>query len=273
VAEPGFEPHDVAIPGGVFELGGRPEEPFVFDNEKWAHPVSVAPFRIGAAPVTNGEYRAFVEAGGYRDIALWSDEGWVWRGATGLAAPATWHLDGELWTERWFDQHRRLDDDLPVVHVNWFEASAYCAFADRRLPSEAEWELAALGEPSPDGRGIAATKRRFPWGDVPTSPDRANLDAWRAGLAPVGALAAGDSAFGCRQMLGNVWEWTADTFNPYPGFVVDPYATYSVPSFGAQKVLRGGCWATRSRVARPTFRNFYTPDRHNIFAGFRTVAR
>ncbi|MER3457934.1 MAG: hypothetical protein C4309_04220 [Chloroflexota bacterium] len=98
------------------------------------------------------------------------------------------------------------------------------------------------------------------------------LDSRALGCVDVRALPAGDSAFGCRQMIGNVWEWTADTFGPYPGFVLDPYAEYSAPSFGQQKVLRGGCWATRSGLIRNTFRNFYTPDRNNIFAGFRTCA-
>jgi iron(II)-dependent oxidoreductase len=89
----------------------------------------------------------------------------------------------------------------------------------------------------------------------------------------VRALPTGDSAFGLRQLIGNVWEWTASTFEPYPGYVIDPYDTYSEPSFGQQKVLRGGCWATRPHVIRNSFRNFYTPDRNNLFAGFRTVAK
>jgi iron(II)-dependent oxidoreductase len=87
----------------------------------------------------------------------------------------------------------------------------------------------------------------------------------------VRAYPEGDSGFGLRQMIGNIWEWTADTFNGFPGYVIDPYDTYSEPSFGQQKVLRGGCWATRPDVIRNTFRNFYTPDRNNIFAGFRTA--
>ena len=96
---------------------------------------------------------------------------------------------------------------------------------------------------------------------------------WTAmGCVDVRALSAGDSAAGCRQMIGNVWEWTADTFNAYPGFVVDPYQEYSEPSFGSKKVLRGGSWATRSLLIRNTWRNFYMPFRNNIYAGFRTCA-
>jgi len=89
----------------------------------------------------------------------------------------------------------------------------------------------------------------------------------------VDALAAGDSAAGCRQMIGNVWEWTASAFQPYPGFVRDPYREYSEPWFGDHRVLRGGCWTTRSHLIRNTWRNFYKPDRRDVWAGFRTCAR
>ena len=162
---------------------------------------------------------------------------------------------------------------LPVIHVNWYEAEAYCNWAGRRLPTEAEWELAASAEPTAEGHGITKSKRRFPWGDEPPTPDRTNLDWQSMGLLEVGALPAGDSAFGCRQMIGNVWEWTASEFQPYPGFVVDPYKEYSKPWFSTQKVLRGGCWTTRSRLIRNTWRNFYTPDRRDVWAGFRTCAK
>src|SRR5262249_20909680 len=108
------------------------------------------------------------------------------------------------------------------------------------------------------------------WGDERPTPERANLD-WRTlGCVDVGAFPKGDSEFGCHQMIGNVWEWTASTFLPYPEFVADEYAEYSEPWFISQKVLRGGSWATRSRTLRGTYRNFYPPDRRNFFAGFRT---
>lgn len=269
-----YEPDDAAVPGGTFLLGGTPDMPFVFDNEKWAHPVEIAPFRISTTPVSNAEYLAFVEAGGYLDRDLWSDEGWAWRRQAGATQPVYWQRqpDGR-WLWRRFNTFVPVEPNLPVMHVNWYEANAYCAWAGRRLPTEAEWEMAASAEPAADGRGVTTRKRRYPWGDEPPTPERANLDSRTLGCVDVRALPAGDSAFGCRQMIGNVWEWTADTFDAYPGFVIDPYAEYSAPSFGQQKVLRGGCWATRSRLIRNTFRNFYTPDRNNIFAGFRTCAK
>lgn len=266
-------PGDVEIPGGTFLLGATSDLPFVFDNEKWAHPVEIRPFRIARAPVTNAEFRAFVDDGGYERRKFWSEAGWRWREREGAEHPVYWQRgpDGR-WYRRSFDQLVPLEDNHPVIHVNWYEADAYCRWAGRRLPTEAEWEAAASIELNPQGWSLAGKKRRFPWGDEPPSPDRANLDSWTMGCIDVGALSAGDSALGCRQMIGNVWEWTSTTFGPYPGFVVDPYKEYSEPWFGTHKVLRGGCWATRSRLIRNTWRNFYTPDRRDIFAGFRTCA-
>ena len=116
------------------------------------------------------------------------------------------------------------------------------------------------------------TKRPFPWGDEPPTAERAQLDLCSDGPCEVGAHASGDSPHGLRQMTGNVWEWTATAFEPYPGFEPGPYAEYSEPWFGTHRVLRGGEFATRARLLRNTWRNFYTPDRRDVLAGFRTCA-
>ena len=264
---------DAEIPGGRFNLGSAPEQDFIFDNEELAHEVEIAPFAISKTAVTNAEFRDFVEDAGYRKSELWTAEGWQWRTSVCAEHPVYWE-GGEngRWLRRNFDEWVALDERLPVIHVNWYEADAYCRWANRRLPTEAEWELAASAEPAGEGRGIATHKRRYPWGISSPSPERANLD-WRAmGCIPVDALAAGDSAFGCRQMIGNVWEWTESSFQPYPGFVAGPYKEYSEPWFGNHKVLRGGCWVTRSRLIHNTYRNFYTADRRDVWAGFRTCA-
>jgi iron(II)-dependent oxidoreductase len=262
----GFRRHDVAVPGGPFMLGADRDEPFVFDNEKWAHAVEVPPFRIAATPVTNAEFQAFVDDGGYRRRECWGRRGWDWRRREGVEHPLFWRRVGMHWFEQRFDLLAPLETWHPVVHVNWYEAEAFCRWAGRRLPTEAEWEMAATFDPA------TGTKRRFPWGDAPATPDSANLDYRFGGTVDVRALSGGDSAVGCRQMIGNVWEWVADTFEPYPGFVCDPYKEYSEPHFGEKKVLKGGCWATRSRLIRATWRNFFKRHRRNVFAGFRTVA-
>ncbi len=271
--DPAFKPHDVAVPGGTFLLGALPDEPFVFDNEKWAHPVQVKLFQISATSVTNAEFAAFVDNDGYRRRHLWDRRGWDWRRREGAEHPLFWVRGGDgRWYERRYDQVVPLEPWHPVVYVNWYEAEAYCRWAKRRLPTEAEWELAASAEPTLDGRGITSRKRRLPWGDEPPTPERANLDFRAGGTVDVRAFPAGDSAFGCRQMIGNIWEWVADTFEPYPGFECGPYKEYSQPYFGQKKVLKGGCWTTRSRLIRNTWRNFFMRHRRNIFAGFRTCA-
>jgi iron(II)-dependent oxidoreductase len=265
-------PGDVAIPGGRFTLGAAADAPFVFDNEKWGHTHTVAPFRIARAPVTNSEFAAFVDDEGYAREELWSPDGWAWRGRHDAHHPVYWVVAGGAWGMRHYDRVVPLPPHQPVIHVCWHEAEAFCRWAGRRLPTELEWEVAAIGEPGPDERSLAATKRRYPWGAAAPDGRRAHLDGTGAGCIDVAALPDGDSAFGCRQMLGNVWEWTSSDFAPYPGFSADPYADYSAPWFGTRKVLRGGCWATRARLVTPVYRNFFTPDRRDVFAGFRTCA-
>lgn len=183
---------DAGYPGGLFRLGARPGDGFAFDNEKWSHPIVLEPFRIARRPVTYGEYRKFREP--------------------------PYCKDGKV---RRFDRWLPMPDDEPVRHVSWHDANAYCAYAGRRLPTEAQWECAAL-----------------------------------AGL----------------ENVGNVWEWTSSPFLPYPGFVRDPYKEYSEPWFATHKVLRGASFATPPGVSHARFRNFYTPDRSDMFAGFRTCA-
>jgi len=214
-----------------------------------------------------------VDDDGYRRKELWSEEGWDWRETEDATHPVYWQRDSNGdWLRRHFDKWNPLEPHLPVIHVNWYEAEAYCRWAGRRLPTEAEWEVAAAAEPNSTGQGLSSRKRRFPWGDEPPAPERANLDWCAMGCVDVEALPAGDSAFGCRQMIGNVWEWTSTPFRPYPGFEIDPYKEYSEPWFETRKVLRGGCWTTRSRLLRNTWRNFYTPERRDVWAGFRTCA-
>jgi iron(II)-dependent oxidoreductase len=264
---------DAHIPGGKLALGDSPVGTFVFDNELQPHEVEVKPFSISKAAVTNGEFAAFVEDGGYNRHELWSEEGWQWKRNAGAEHPVYWQRQSNgRWLRRDFDRWVELQNRIAVIHVNWHEADAYCRWAGRRLPTEAEWEIAASCGPSIDGRSISDHKRRYPWGDERPRADRASLD-WRAmGCIEVDALPAGDSAFGCRQMIGNTWEWTSTAFGPYPGFVAGPYKEYSEPWFGDHKVLRGGCWATRSSMIRNAYRNFYTPDRRDVWAGFRTCA-
>ncbi|MEK6320933.1 MAG: SUMF1/EgtB/PvdO family nonheme iron enzyme [Acidobacteriota bacterium] len=264
---------DAHIPGGRFLLGRTSGSGFSFDNEQRAHEVEVKPFSISRTSVTQGEFAAFVEDGGYQRSELWNETGWQWRQKAGAEHPVYWQPTSTgRWLRRHFDQWVTLEDRVPVIHINWYEADAYCRWAGRRLPTEAEWEMAASCEPSSDGFGINARKRLYPWGDQRPTPDRANLDWGEMGGIDVDELPLSDSAFGCRQMIGNCWEWTSTDFGPYPDFAPGPYKEYSEPWFGDHKVLRGGCWVTRSSMIHNAYRNFYTPDRRDVWAGFRTCA-
>lgn len=231
---------DVAIPGGTYRIGARPTDAFVWDNEKWEHEVEIAPFSISRTAVTNEEYLQFIE--------------------NGAEPPPTWRKTNDGWERRHFDRWAPLVPREPVVHVSALDAQAYCQFAGRRLPTEAEWEIAATG----------GKRRTYPWGEEAPSPQRANLDNWYGDVVSVDAFESGESPFGVRGMLGNVWEWTATPFGPYPGFSPDPYREYSEPWFGDHRVLRGGAWSTRARMITARWRNFYKPHRRDILTGFRT---
>ena len=271
--EAGPLPGDVSVPGGEFMLGARPDDAFVFDNEMWAHPQKVYPFKIARTPVTNAEYAEFIADGGYKNPLLWHDVAWGWREKGMPDHPVYWVPDGEGgWGVRHFDGIEDLAPHQPVIHVSWYEASAYCKWAGRRLPTELEWEVAAAAESNADGSALSSSRRSYPWGEAPPDATRANLDGWAQGCVDVAALPESDSAFGCRQMIGNVWEWTASSFEPYPGFTPGVYKEYSEPMFGTRRVLRGGAWPTRGRVVNNRYRNFFQPERRDTFAGFRTCA-
>jgi iron(II)-dependent oxidoreductase len=234
---------------------------FAYDNERPRHSRHVPAFEIDRCPVTNGDYLEFVADGAYARAELWTREGWEWRSREGAARPLFWSADGG---ERRFDRVSDIDPARPVMHVSWYEADAFARWAGKRLPTEAEWEKAASWGP------FASGARRQPWGNEPPSHEVANLDQTAFGPAPAGAYPGGESAYGVLGMVGDAWEWTASDFAAYPGFRAWPYEEYSAIFFGGPyKVLRGGSWATRTRVVRNTMRNWDLPERRQIFAGFR----
>lgn len=252
------------VPEGPVTLGA-PAEGFAYDNERPRHRASVAPFAIGRTPVTNGPYLAFVDAGGYDRREWWSDAGWAWRLSEGATRPLYWRADHQA--EWRLGGPVALDPAAPVAHVSFYEAEAFARAHGARLPTEAEWEVACAWDPA------ARAARPYPWGASPPSPERANLDRRSVGPLPAGSLPAGASPWGVLGMLGDVWEWTDSGFEAYPGFVAHPYPEYSAVFFGGPfRVLRGGSWATSTRVATPFFRNWDLPERRQIFSGFR-IAR
>jgi ergothioneine biosynthesis protein EgtB len=196
---------------------------FAFDNELGAHEIELDAFTIDRAPVTWGAYLSFVDAGGYDDEHLWSPEGWAWRQRHGKSRPRYLAQEEGLWQRACFGRWLPLEPLQPAVNLSWHEAQAWCRWAGRRLPTEAEWECAAT-----------STDEGFAWGQV--------------------------------------WEWTASPFAPYPGFEPHPYRDYSLPWFDGRPVLRGASFATAPSMKHPRYRNYFTADRNDVFAGFRTCA-
>ena len=217
--------HVLQMPAGEAHIGWpAARRGFAFDNECRGHVLNLPAFEIDAAPLSNRQFLAFVEAGGYDDPAFWPGDAGTWRLAQDRHAPERWRRDAHGgWQQRWFDRWLPLDADAPLIHVNAYEAEAYCRWAGRRLPRAAEWEHAAT-----------------------------NADAFRWGAS--------------------VWEWTADAFSPYAGFEPGPYRDYSAPWFGDHRELRGGAFATSPRLHDRRYRNFFRPERCDVFAGFRTAA-
>jgi iron(II)-dependent oxidoreductase len=254
----------VLVPAGQFVLGvDAVDEPWSLDNERPAHVVDLPAFRIGRVPVSNAEWRAFVDDGGYREPGWWSARGWEHRVSAGLERPQFWNADG---TRSRFGLIEAIPPDEPVQHITYFEAEAYAAWAGGRLPTEVEWEKACAWDPQ------AGRRRRWPWGAADPSPQVANLGGAALRPAPIGAYPAGASAYGVEQMIGDVWEWTSSEFLAWPSFQPMLYDTYSAPFFGGDfRVLRGGSWAVGASSVRPSFRNWDLPVRRQIFTGVRVA--
>jgi iron(II)-dependent oxidoreductase len=254
---------EVLVPAGEFTMGTS-TEPWALDNERPAHSDHTRAFFIDTAPVTYRAYLAFIDAGGYDEPRWWSAAGWTHRIRAGLSAPKYVERDGDTWRRLRFGVREPVPLDEPVMHVCFYEAEAFAAWAGKRLPTETEWEKAARFEPA------SSRSRRYPWGEDDPGPEQANLGQRHLRAAEVGAYPAGASPLGAEQLIGDVWEWTASDFTPYPGFVAFPYREYSEVFFGTDyKVLRGGSFGTDPVACRGTFRNWDYPIRRQIFAGFR----
>ncbi len=256
-------PGEVLVPAGEFTMGTS-TEPWALDNERPAHRACTRAYWLDTVPVTNGEYQRFLADGGYDDPRWWSERGWAHRCEAGLVGPQFWYLDSGSWWRNRFGVIEPVPADEPVVHVCFFEAQAYAAWAGKRLPTEVEWEKAARFDPA-TGRS-----RRFPWGDEDPTPAHANLGQRHLQPAPTGSYPAGASPLGVHQLIGDVWEWTSSGFSRYPGFAPFPYREYSEVFFGGNyRMLRGGSFGTDAAACRGTFRNWDHPVRRQIFTGFR----
>jgi ergothioneine biosynthesis protein EgtB len=243
----------VQIPVGSFLQGYN--EIDALDNELSEHQVDLPTYWIDRYPVTRGAYQEFIDAGGYRQQRWWSDKGWQWLVSSQAEMPSLQPLYWQSWL---------VTDEHPVCGVSWYEADAYARFRGKRLPTESEWEKAARWNPESDCSQV------YPWGDSTLEQMLCNHSQSQGMTTPVNAFPQGQSAYGCHDMLGNVWEWTSSLFHPYPGFTSFPYPGYSSTYFDrSHYVLKGGSWATQPWALRASFRNWYYPHVRQIFAGFR----
>lgn len=261
------EPRMVDVPQGRAILGlRRDSRSFGWDNEFEAHAVEVPAFAIDRFEVTNRQYLDFINAGGYEERALWSDQDWQWKSERGITHPAFWKKTDEGWFFRGMFEERPLPLDWPV-YVSHAEAMAFARGQDKDLPTEEEWHRAAYA-----GNGM---DRSYPWGDRTPEPELGNFDFVSWDPVSVNAHPAGESAYGVQDMLGNGWEWTSSKFAPFRGFEPFPfYRGYSADFFdGEHFILKGGSARTASCMLRASFRNWFQPHYQYVYAGFRCVSR
>ncbi len=231
------------ISGGLVEVGFEGAG-FCFDNERPRHRCWLDDYELGTRLVTNGEYLEFIQDGGYRAPLLWLADGWHAVNQEKWRAPAYWRQVGGKWHEFGLHGLAPLDPGLPVAHLSYYEAEAFAAWAGARLPTEAEWEHAADG---------AAALGNFMHGSR-LHPRETSSEASEL-----------------QQLFGDLWEWTASAYLPYPGFVAAPGALgeYNGKFMVGQMVLRGGACVTPPGHARATYRNFFYPQQRWMFSGLR----
>ena len=265
IIDPPKSGQSVKIDKGLYTMGYSGDQ-FCYDVELPEHKVYLNDYRIDLFPVSNKEYMQFIDDGGYKDFKYWLSDGWDVKTKNKWEAPLYWEKEKGHWIVRDFLGRQNNHLDEPVSHVSYYEADAYCRWAGKRLPSEAEWEKAACWNEDKQ------QKMLFPWGNKDPSTTHANLletNLWNP--SALGSYNKGKSYYGCQQMIGDVWEWTSSEFSGYPGFKTH-FAEYNDKWFAGQKVLRGGSFATPQLSIRASYRNFFRLDDRWQIAGFRCVS-
>jgi ergothioneine biosynthesis protein EgtB len=231
------------LEGGLYEIG-RSGKGFAYDNETSRHKVYLHGFALASRLLTNGEYLDFMRHGGYRRPERWLSDGWRTVQAQGWQAPLYWQERDGQWFQFTLAGSRPVDSAEPVCHVSFYEADAYARWAGVRLPTEAEWEAVASS---------VAIEGNF-------------VESGFFHPIPLHPTAGRPSQF-----FGDVWEWTASSYSPYPGYRPPPGALgeYNAKFMANQMVLRGGSCATPRSHIRATYRNFFPPDARWQFSGIR----
>ncbi|VVC05997.1 Hercynine oxygenase [uncultured archaeon] len=258
------EKKSIKISGGLYDLGYNGTD-FSYDIELPEHKEYFNDYSIDAFPVTNGDYLSFIEGDGYKDFRFWLADGWEQVKKNNWNGPMYWEKDEGTWKRHDFRGKQKINPNEPVCNVSYYEADAYCKWAGKRLPTEAEWEKAACYDEEKKIKTI------FPWGNTAPGEQHANLlESYLWSPTEIGSYPQGKSHYGIHQMMGDVWEWTSSDFVGYPGFK-SGFAEYNDKWFANQKVLRGSSFATPKSSIRNSYRNFFRPDERWMFAGFRCV--
>jgi ergothioneine biosynthesis protein EgtB len=252
------------IKGGLFSIGYNGAS-YCYDIELPENKVFLNDYKIDIFPITNKQYLEFMNDGGYETYKYWLSDGWETVKKNHWTSPMYWEKNGDSWMVRNFSGLHTLNPNEPVCHVSYYEADAYCKWAGKRLPTEAEWEKAACWNEDKQEKTI------YPWGNYQSTEQTANLlESYQWGCSELGSYPKGVSPYGCHQMIGDVWEWTSSEFIGYPGFK-SGFDEYNDKWFANQKVLRGGSFATPKMSIRGSYRNFFRLDERWLFSGFRCV--
>jgi len=252
----------VHIKGGVYTMGYNGEN-YCYDIELPEHKVYLNDYKIDTFPITNQQFMEFVKDGGYENYKYWLSDGWEKVKTNKWNAPMYWEKIKGEWNVRDFLGINKINPNQPVCHVSYYEADAYCKWAGKRLPTEAEWEKAACWNEEKQ------EKTTYPWGNELPTDDKCNLlESHFWGCSEIGSFPSGVSHLGCQQMIGDVWEWTSSEFTGYPGFKTG-FDEYNDKWFTNQKVLRGGSFGTPKMSIRASYRNFFRLDERWLFSGFR----
>ena len=257
-----IEKNSIKIDGGLYNMGYSGND-YCYDIELPEHKTYLNDFKIDNFLVSNREFLDFMNDGGYEDYSFWLSDGWDAVKENNWIAPMYWEKEEDVWFTRDFAGKRKINPDEPVCHVSFYEATAYCKWAGKRLPTEAEWEKAALWNEEKQ------TKTDFPWGNERPTAELANLlesNVWNC--STVGAYEKGKSRYGCYQMIGDVWEWTSSEFVGYPGFK-SGFDEYNDKWFTNEKVLRGVSFGTPEKSIRGSYRNFFRLNERWLISGFR----
>ena len=257
----------IKIKGGEFIQGWNDEvDNFTFDNERPSFKTKVDDFLVSKYCVTNSQYLKFIFSGGYKKEEYWCPQGWRWVQKNKIEYPLYWLFDdqvGKMQRRKW-DKWIIIDENEPVTNISWYEANAYCRWANCRLPTEAEWEYMATN----------GGKTKYPWGNEEPNNTISNLNYNYDGVVDVSNYETGNNKDGVSQLIGNVWEWCQEPIYPYNGFEIDPvYREMSYPFFGFKKICRGGAWCVPDFLINSKYRNAQMPDCRYQYIGFRIVKK